>query len=301
MVNLRPRYRWWASGSAQYLGADLYIVHWLHHLGVDVDVITDEDVHAEGSALLARYPTVLTATHPEYVTAALLDAFEGYLGGGGQLMYLGGNGFYWVTCVPPEGTHLIEVRRGHSGTRAWESQPGEEHHAFTGERGGLWRHRGRSPNRLVGVGFAAQGWSDPSPGYHRTPASHDPSVSWIFDGVEDDVIGDFGVAMGGAAGDELDRYDEALGSPPQAIVLASSRGHDRQYAVAHEDLFQTTADVTGETNTKVRADLTYFETGSGGAVFAVGSKSWCASLSWNGYDNSVARVTENVLRRFLGT
>lgn len=299
MVNLRPRYRWWASGAAQYLAADLYIVDWLAHIGVEVDVITDEDVQADGAALLSRYATVLTGTHPEYVTGAILDALEGYLAAGGRLMYLGGNGFYWVTCVPPEGTHLIEVRRGHSGTRAWESQPGEEHHAFTGERGGLWRHRGRSPNRLVGVGFAAQGWSNPSPGYHRTAASHDPAVSWIFDGVDGEVIGDFGLAMGGAAGDELDRYDEALGSPRHAVVLASSRGHDRQYAVAHEDILQTTADVTGETNPNVRADLTYVENDDGGAVFSVGSKSWCASLSWNGYDNSVARVSENVLRRFM--
>jgi N,N-dimethylformamidase len=29
MVNLRPRYRWWATGGAQYLASDLYILHWL--------------------------------------------------------------------------------------------------------------------------------------------------------------------------------------------------------------------------------------------------------------------------------
>jgi N,N-dimethylformamidase len=34
-------------------------------------------------------------------------------------------------------------------------------------------------------------------------------------------------------------------------------------------------------------------------VFATGSINWCASLAWNGYDNNVARVTTNVLRRFL--
>ena len=26
-------------------------------------------------------------------------------------MYLGGNGFYWVTAVDPEGPHMIEIRR----------------------------------------------------------------------------------------------------------------------------------------------------------------------------------------------
>lgn len=65
---------------------------------------------------------------------------------------------------------------------------------------------------------------------------------------------------------------------PACGRAASSRGHDQQYTVAHEDL-----------------------TAAGGAVFSVDSKSWCASLSWNGYDNDFARVSENVLRRFMAT
>jgi N,N-dimethylformamidase len=31
----------------------------------------------------------------------------------------------------------------------------------------------------------------------------------------------------------------------------------------------------------------------------VGSINWLGSLGWNGYANNVARVTENVLRRFM--
>ncbi len=49
----------------------------------------------------------------------------------------------------------------------------------------------------------------------------------------------------------------------------------------------------------MRADLTYFETPEGGAVFSTGSIDWTASLSHNGYDNNVARITGNVLQRFL--
>ena len=41
-----------------------------------------------------------------------------------------------------------------------------------------------------------------------------------------EIIGDFGLAMGGAAGDELDRLDFELGTPPQALLLASSTGHN---------------------------------------------------------------------------
>ena len=40
-------------------------------------------------------------------------------------------------------------------------------------------------------------------------------------------------------------------------------------------------------------------TAHGGAVFSVGSIGWSAAMAWDGYDNDVARMTGNVLRRFL--
>jgi N,N-dimethylformamidase len=42
-----------------------------------------------------------------------------------------------------------------------------------------------------------------------------------------------------------------------------------------------------------------FSNARGGAVFATGSIAWCGALAHNGADNNVARVTANVLRRFL--
>lgn len=38
--------------------------------------------------------------------------------------------------------------------------------------------------------------------------------------------------------------------------------------------------------------------GGGGGFFSVGSIAWTGSLSHNDYDNNVARLTTNVLRRF---
>ena len=55
----------------------------------------------------------------------------------------------------------------------------------------------------------------------------------------------------------------------------------------------------GSQNPNLRADITFHETAGGGAVFSTGSIAWIGSLSWNGFDNNVAGVTANVLRRFL--
>ena len=172
--------------------------------------------------------------------------------------------------------------------------------ACTGEIGGIWRHLGRPPNALVGVGFAAQGWDLEAPGYKRLPASFDPKVNFIFSGIErDEVIGDFGLVMSGAAGDELDRVDFELGTPPQTMRLATSQGmHSAYYLMAHEDQLVSMPTINGTNNENVRADMVYFETQKGGGVFSVGSINWLGSLSHNDYDNNVSRITENVLREF---
>ena len=49
----------------------------------------------------------------------------------------------------------------------------------------------------------------------------------------------------------------------------------------------------------MRADICIFATPRGGAVFSVGSIAWPTSLAHNAGDNNVARITANVLRRFL--
>ena len=301
LTNLRPKYRKWVEGGPRHLAGDLYLVDWLEQKQFDYEVITDEDLHAEGKELLQSYRVVLTGTHPEYYTAAMRTAMEQYLSQGGRLMYLGGNGFYWVTSVSAEKPHVIEVRRGQSGARAWESAPGECYHSTTGEMGGLWRYRGKAPNKLVGVGCTAVGWGTTSPGYVRSRESFDERVAFIFEGVQDDeIIGNFGLAMGGAAGDELDRLDHRLGTPQHAFLLASSTGHSDHYQKMLEDIQELKSErvYRGSGNPDVRADMVYFETMQDGAVFSVGSISWCGSLSHNHYDNNVSRITENILKKF---
>lgn len=299
LLNLRPDYHWWLSGGPQYVSVDLCIIHWLETVGEAFDTITDHDLDDEGLALLGRYDVVVTSAHPEYYSKAMLDALGAFTRRGGKLLYMGGNGFYWVTTRVPDRPWMIEVRRGFSGNRAWESEAGEEHHASTGERGGLWRRRGRTPNSLVGIGFSAQGWDIKARGYQLSGEAANPRASWIFEGVGSDHVGDFGLIMDGAAGDELDRADVALGTPRHALVLGSSGGHSRYYLVCQEDALFSHNLMGGDVNPNVRADLCFFETTGGGAVFSVGSKAWAGSLSHNRYDNDVARISTNVLRGFL--
>ena len=74
--------------------------------------------------------------------------------------------------------------------------------------GGLWRRNRRPPQMLVGVGFSCQAAFEGTH-YRRLPASRDARFAWMFDGIEEDVLGDYGLSGGGAAGFELDRADPA--------------------------------------------------------------------------------------------
>jgi N,N-dimethylformamidase len=299
VLTMRPEFINWLNGCHRHFSADLYLIDWLESQGFDYEVATDEDLHVEGLSLLEGHRVVVTGGHPEYWSTAMLDVLEDYLSSGGKLMYLGGNGFYWVTGISPSAPHLVEIRRGINGTRSWSSHPGEITLSSTVEPGGLWRNRCRGPNTVVGIGFASEGWGG-APGYTRLPDSFDPRVAFIFDGIgEQETIGEFGLVMGGAAGDEIDRWDLDLGTPPETLRLATSQGkHSDYYQVVIEDCNFMLPGRGGTEDTRVRADITYLEGPGGGAVFSTGSINWIGSLMWEGGNNNVSRMTGNVLRGF---
>ena len=296
VMNMRPTYRMALILAPLHFPADLYLIDWLEAMGHRYDVLTDEDLHAEGAALLHPYRVVITGSHHEYWSGAMLDAVESYLADGGRWMSLSGNAYYWPIGLDPARPHLLEIRRGNNGTGTWRSAPGEAWFQTTGEPGGLWRDRGRAPQRLVGVGMSASGFDVALP-FHRLPASHDPRAAFIFAGVGDDEpIGDTGLMMGGAAGLEIDRADAGLGTPPHALVVATARGYSNSYLRAIEEVTAPDAHQGGEESPAVRGDMVFFETPNNGAVFSVGSITWFGSLSASNYDNPVSRITGNVLR-----
>jgi N,N-dimethylformamidase len=291
LFNMRPGGRFWNFAM------DLCLIDWLDHEGIDYDVITDHELHAQGAGLLKRYRAVMTGSHPEYYSLEMLKACEGFLAAGGRFLYMGGNGFYWRVTFPGAYPGMIELRRTEDGTRAWAEKPGQYYHS-TGEYGGLWLRLGRPPNALAGVGFIAQGF-DASTYYRRTAASCDARAAFLFEGIGEELVGDFGAWGDGAAGLEIDAYDDKLGSPRHALVVATSENHSNAFLLVNEEMTSNSHGVDGTLNARVKADMVFFETPAGGAVFSTGSIAYVASLAHNDYDNNIVRLTRNAVRRFL--
>lgn len=279
--------------------ADTHILGWLDAEGIEYDVLTDEDLHREGADALEPYRAVITGTHPEYYTTPMMQGLQSYIKDKGRLIYLGGNGFIWRCAMSDDLPGVIELRRAEDGIRYRTEEPGEYYLELTGEYGGLWRRLGLPPQALVGVGTVACGF-DRSGYFKRTEAGSDPRAAFIFKGIEsDETIGDFGFLGGGASGSEIDATDPLMGTPAHALVVARSEGHSPNTLLCPDEIGFTHVAMDGVQNPNVRADMTFFETPGGGAVFSASSIAWAASLPHNSYDNNVARLSSNVLNRFL--
>lgn len=289
-------------GSGCYwINVDSYIVDWLTRKAIPHDVITDHDLHHEGVSLLEPYSLVITCQHPEYHTTEMLDGLEGFIARGGRLMYLGGNGFYWKTVFHKQAPYALEVRRAEGGIRIWGTEVGESYHAFDGSYGGLWRRIGRSAHRLVGNGFSSQGSYLGFP-YTANAAIADPRVAFLREGLEAELrpgalLGERGLMGGGAAGHELDRWDPRLGSPRHALVVASAVVDHPQFKPVNEDRLGHLWPAPLEQ--LIRADMVFFETPAGGAVFSVGSMNFVGALPIDDYDNLLTRMMTNAVRRFI--
>ncbi len=297
LFNLRPGYMTFGNtecSGLRHFQADSHLLAWLDAHNIGFDVVTDHELNDEGVSCIERYDILMTTSHPEYHTNDTLDALTAYRDNGGHLSYLGGNGFYWRIALHPENTNTLEIRRAEDGIRAWAAEPGEYYQAFDGQYGGLWRRNGRPPQALSGLGFTAQGQFTGS--YYRR-RQIDKSLEWIFEGIDDEIIGDFGLCGGGAAGYELDRADTRLGTPEQAQVIASSENHDEDFILVPEEMLTHITTLPGpQAEELLRADIIWCEFDGGGSIFSVGSITFCGALPHNNFDNSISRLLLNVLK-----
>ena len=305
LFNLRPGYitfgdsRYPCSGL-RHFQADSHLISWLHHKEMDYEIVTDEQLHNEGYNSIKKYKSIITGTHPEYHTKETLDALTKFRDSGGSLNYLGGNGFYWRIAIHKENKSLLEIRRPEGGIRAWASEPGEAYNAFDGTYGGLWRRNGRAPQELVGIGFTAQGNFYGHPYLRKC---FNPKFNWIFKGIKENKIGDFGYSGNGAAGFELDHIDSDLTSVKDIILLAQSKASKdpkENFILVPESQLTHLSNIKHLPEEEIlQADMVYFNVPGGGSVFSTGSITFCGSLPWNNFKNNVSRLLENIIKKSI--
>lgn len=292
----RPAFNIKPGGRLWNFAADLLIIKWFRDIGMPIDVLTDEDLHREGLHAVANYDVVLSGSHPEYVSYVMYTSLEQFVSDGGSFMYLGGNGFYWRIAFHSSKRGVVEIRRT-EGVRSWDAGPGCYYTSFTGERSGLWRANGKPPQKFLGVGFIGQGF-DISSYYRRTSTC--ATAAWVFKEINSDILGNFGLMLGGAAGLELDAIDYELGTPENTIVLATSENHSNTYELAIEEVLTPHGATDGLLCNKIRSNIVLTRPfHDGGWVFSAGSIAFVGSLAFGDTSNDISRLVRNILMMFL--
>ena len=221
---MRPKFRYRTMNCPARFPADLYLVDWLDHQGIEVDFITDHDLHADGPDLLRPYSVVLSSSHHEYWTAPMLDAPRDVprrgrpvhvprrqlavrrdLDGSGQAAHGRGSPLGRAVAVRGAARRSATTRRRAS-------------------RAGIWKNRGRAPNTIVGRRHVAARASTAARPTCASPSRTTRRVRLDLRGHRgraDRRLADLQVKWG-AAGYEFDRVESELGSPGTTVILGSS-------------------------------------------------------------------------------
>lgn len=264
--------------SKHQLRGELWVVNWLAGSGYHADVVTDIDLHA-GIEGLANYSALIITTHPEYWTIQMYGNLENYLGQGGKLLYLGGNGIFDAVDISAD----LKVMTVFGGV-------------FTRNR--LFTQLGLPESRLLGVAtplmagstnntLQANGNNFPERCEYRAeppPLFQDTHRFFDRTGLQPgDVFGKRGwylatgqqtplsIENSGASGGEVDRTDS--NSPANIQILA-----------------------TGQ-NPGPHAEMTYYDHPGGGFVFSAGSITFGGSLI---IDKPLQQMIYNIIDESLG-
>ena len=248
------------------LRAELWLLNWLEDEGYSLDVYSDLDFH-KGVTGFNQYKALIISTHPEYWTGPMLDHLENYLGAGGSLLYLGGNGVFEQVEID-EDKHILTHSTG---------DPSISRDAF------YFRNLDppRSERATLGVAYRFDNYMTFAP-YQVLQAGHR-----LFQGTglsNGDLIGEHGINGNGASGWEMDTAIPGL-VPPGTVVSATGPD-DRGAPPANLEI------IARGTNPGFGADMTCYDHPAGGRVFSVGSISFVGSMIG---DDALQQIVRNVL------
>lgn len=290
-ATLRPDYTYPLGGCPHNLPVDLHFLRFCHRNNIGFDLTTDHALHEHGTECLAGYSAIMTGSHPEYMSVEMEEALRKFAGAGGNIAYLGGNGFAGKVAFKGD---LMELRRSATEAgRTWDGPIAEQSLAITNEPGGHLRSSGKGEFTLTGVAISLMGFDAGRP-FARTKDSERPQYSWLFNGVQNGrSFGDTGIVLGAAAGYEVDATDPHLGTHPDSVVVARADGFPDSFV---HDPARWYEGGDAQRENRRCAEMTLRNLKSGGLIFSASSVAWLGALPEAGM-NDVGRITLNLLNR----
>ena len=259
---------------------ELWIQGWLESAGFRPDVYTDMDFHNDGLDA-TQYRLLIVGTHPEYWTVQMHDNLVAYLGAGGSLAYLGGNGLFEVCSYAAGGTETQFLGGVDGGARG--------NVLFRVAAGGA-----RAEREVLGVatercGVPGSPYQVLQPG-HPLFAGTGATTSTTFGNAGLNV----GYGNGKASAWEVDTCNGvgAVGLPwgcalTDVVAVPPSEAPPGLVVIA-----RGTNDAPADGGAGPGADMTYYDHPGGGFVFSVGSLTFGGALV---VDSFMQQLMRNVM------
>jgi len=258
------------SSASHVAPAEWRLLGWLEREGYEYDLYAEYHLH-DHAVDLDDYDALVIHTHPEYWSYRMFSRVDEWVQGGGDLLYLGGNGINCEVNVIDEDRIRILNAGFDSDDRMrddtepipanWSEDTFESRFHKTAEAEG----------GLLGVTTSRFGLMTAAP-YEVTDDSH-----WVFDGTgleRGDRFGEESLqerVPGGASGHETDKLSRF--APSGIRTLA--KGINPEGGGAH---------------------MVHYDVDDSGSVFSVGSITFPLSLL---VDDDTSTITGNVLDRSL--
>jgi hypothetical protein len=244
------------------------LLGWLEREGYEYDVYSDAQLR-DGTLDLDAYKVLLTEMHPEYWYREEYERVRDWVfERDGRFMYLGGNGIDCEVEYVDDSTVRYLTDHTDAGTDMAVWLEGKE-----AKFDNRFHKTYESPAKLVGVIFTHVGEGTAAP-YECRNSDH-----WIFNGTglkNGDKFGEKSLherVPGGASGHETDKRTPNTGEGFISLAMGCNPGEDSGAEMVYKDF-----------------------PGKGGQVFSTGSITYISCLL---VDESISRITKNVLNKFL--
>jgi hypothetical protein len=253
--------------------AEWRLLSWLEREGFGHETWSDQQLH-DGTLDLDAYRVLIISVHPEYWTRQAAERVRAWIERGGRLMVLGGNCLNCEVELPDGRTMRCRTQLTSTDGSLGMRDPVDP---------GIWYdsrfHRSAfSEAAFIGLATTETGIMTAAP----YEVSAGAAASWVYAGTglrDGDAFGEASLherCHGGASGHETDKRTPS--THPGFALLAKGRNPD-----------------DGGAEIVLREGIGPDGVGAG-AVFNVGSITFVASLL---VDDTLSRITRNVLQRFL--
>jgi hypothetical protein len=276
---LRPNAGVGADYALQWQRWEVPLLQWIHRQGIAVDVCAESDLHTK-PGIVTGYRLLVLAGHSEYWSGPMRDEVEGFVRGGGNVVFFSGNTCWWQVRFEDGGDTMVCYKQ-----------------AFTKEGSVIRRFDPAFVGPFPQTRNTTVNWFEPflhrpetqMTGVRYNWAKYPPMAQFVVDEPDHWLFANTGLNQGDGFGLYDNGSATVVGEETDVLVADVSPPNFRRLAHVQVEPWDV-------------ADMGLFspndtEDQFAGIVFTAATMNWVLGLSQDGSWNPMDQITRNLLIR----